>query len=78
MWSPTLLENPAPGCLDSRSWNQSASVPTAANSYQNFSGFYSNMDYLGSSVQQQLVSYINLNLASEFTILIQMRPFSLA
>lgn len=53
-----MLENAASSsCLDSRSWNQAPNPSTAANSYQNFSGYYSNIDYLGSSsVQQQLVN----------------------
>ncbi|XP_031628088.1 homeobox protein otx5-B-like [Contarinia nasturtii] len=55
IWSPTMLENTtSTGCLDSRSWNQAASVSSAPNSYQNFSGYYSNLDYLGSNMQQQL------------------------
>ncbi|XP_055303402.1 homeobox protein OTX2-like isoform X2 [Sitodiplosis mosellana] len=55
IWSPTMLENStSSGCLDSRSWNQSANVPSTSNTYQNFSGFYPNIDYLGSNIQQQL------------------------
>lgn len=53
-----MLENTASsGCLDSRSWNQSVNTSNAPNSYQNLSGYYSNIDYLGASMQQQLVGF---------------------
>lgn len=51
-----MLENTVSAGLDSRSWNQSGSV-SSTSSYQNFSGYYSNIDYLGTSVPQQLVGF---------------------
>lgn len=48
--------------LDTRTtaWSQAAAVAAAtspaaaANCYQNYGGYYSNMDYIGPTVQQQL------------------------
>lgn len=56
IWSPNLFENGSTtyNSDNNRSWNQMP-VPTS-NCYQNYSGYYSNMDYLNSCVQQQLVS----------------------
>ena len=63
IWSPAAIDSPiasATACLDTRTWSQAAAVAAAAtspaNCYQNYTGYYSNMDYLGPSVQQQLVS----------------------
>lgn len=51
----------AAACLDSRTWSQAAAVAAAtspANCYQNYTGYYSNMDYLGPAVQQQIVRIV--------------------
>lgn len=65
IWSPAIIDGSSiassTACLDSRTWSQAAAVAAAtssSNCYQNYAGYYSNMDYLGPSVQQQLVSKI--------------------
>lgn len=39
------------------SWNQMATTPSASNCYQNYAGYYSNIDYFNSTAQQQLASF---------------------
>lgn len=66
LWSPATIDtNPIAStamCLDSRTWNQAAVAAAAANTstncYQNYSSYYSNMDYIGPSVQHHTVSFL--------------------
>ncbi|XP_037920803.1 homeobox protein OTX2-A-like [Hermetia illucens] len=65
IWSPAAIENSSAlgassSPLDTRTtaWSQAAAAAAAVSSqtncYQNYPGYYSNMDYIGSAVQQQL------------------------
>lgn len=64
IWSPATIDGStmASSTLDTRTtaaWSQVAAVAAAAASpvhcYQNYPSYYSNMDYIGPTMQQQLV-----------------------
>lgn len=51
IWSPNMFDN----CSTTNAWNQMTATPSTSNCYQNYAGYYSNIDYLNSTAQQQLV-----------------------
>lgn len=66
IWSPASIDSsilsasPLDARGNSSSWQQAAAAAAAVasstgNCYQNYPGYYPNVDYLSSSVQQQLV-----------------------
>lgn len=51
IWSPNIFDN----CSTTIAWNQMTSTSSTSNCYQNYAGYYSNIDYFNSTAQQQLV-----------------------
>lgn len=54
IWSPNMFDN---NCTTTNAWNQMTATPSTSNCYQNYAGYYSNIDYLNSTAQQQLVRF---------------------
>ncbi|KAL5277690.1 otx1.2 family protein [Megaselia abdita] len=60
IWSPAIIENSpisSSSPIDSRTsvWNQAVQAAASqTNCYQNYPSYYTNMEYIGSAVQQQL------------------------